>query len=169
MAKISTLRSNGSRLSHGGLHVADLARRAEVTPATVRYYSRIGLLHPGRDSQNGYRRFTHDDLQRVAFVRKAQALGLTIADIRTILARLEHGDSVCDMVVDLVQQRLEELRRQCVELEASKARIERALAEWSAGAVRPNDSNLCALIEQTEIETANGPRHPGGIVCTVKG
>jgi DNA-binding transcriptional MerR regulator len=135
-----------------------------VTPATVRYYARIGLLHPGRDAQNGYRRFTRDDLQRVVFVRKAQALGLTISDIRTILGRLEHGDSVCDMVVDMVQQRLEEIGRQCLELEASKARIERALADWSDRAPCPNDSNLCPLIEQTEVEAANGGRHTGTAV-----
>ncbi len=164
MAAISTLRSPGSRPSPGCLHVADLARRADVTPATVRYYARIGLLNPGRDAQNGYRRFTHDDLQRVVFVRKAQALGLTISDIRTILARLEHGDPVCDMVVDLVQQRLAEIRRQCVELEASKARIERALADWSTGAGCPSDSNLCPLIEQIEMETANSGRQPGAAV-----
>lgn len=161
MAEISTLRNAAPRPARGALQVAELARRAGVTPATVRYYARIGLLNPGRNEQNGYRRFTHDDLRRVVFVRKSQALALTISDIRAILTRLEHGDSVCDMVVDLVQQRLEEVSRQCEELEASKERIERALAQWARDPGCGETSDLCPLIEHTEVDerAAMSSRH----------
>ena len=68
----------------GGLHVADLARQAGVTPATIRYYSRTGLLHAQRDPHNDYRYFSPADVSRVQFIRRAQDLGLKIADIKAI-------------------------------------------------------------------------------------
>lgn len=154
MAAISSLKSPASRSAIGSLQVSELARRGDVTPATVRYYARIGLLNPNRDAQNGYRRFTHDDLRRVVFVRKAQALGLTISDIQAILDRLGRGDPVCNMVVQLVQRRLEQIQRQCAELEASKEHIERTLAQWSEGSQQQEVSDLCPLIEHADLDGA---------------
>jgi DNA-binding transcriptional MerR regulator len=137
----------------GTLRVADLARRAEVTPATVRYYARIGLLNPGRDTQNGYRRFTGDDLHRVGFIRKAQGVGLTIGDIRAILDAIERGLSTSDLVVELVRNRHDEIRRQLAALESTEARMANALAEWSAIARRADTSGeLCPMIEVAGIE-----------------
>lgn len=141
--------------SVGCLQVADLAGRAGVTPATVRYYARIGLLNPGRNDQNGYRRFTADDLHRVIFIRKAQALGLTIADIRSVLEHIERGQSVSDLVVELVQRRIGEIRRQCAELEATSLRAERALEKWSDSNPR-RASELCPLIERVEVDSGAG-------------
>ena len=130
------------------LNVVDVARRAKVTPATVRYYARIGLLNPGRDCHNGYRRFSSEDLRRVAFVRKAQAIGLTIGEIRSILEQVGDGLPVCDRVVQLVQHRLDQVRRQRAELQATEQRMAQALAQWSAMPVgAPPDGEFCGLIE----------------------
>ncbi len=64
-------------------HVADAAKEANVTPATIRYYARTGLIHPRRDPDNGYRYFVGEDVRRITFIRQAKALGLTIKDIKT--------------------------------------------------------------------------------------
>jgi DNA-binding transcriptional MerR regulator len=135
----------------GALQVVDVARRTKVTPATIRYYARIGLLHPHRDDQNGYRRFRDEDLRRVLFIRKAQALGLTIADIRSLLDRIDHGQPVYDQVAELLESRLEEIRRAAAELAATQARIERVLADWSGGV--HGRSGYCLLIEQVHLDT----------------
>ncbi|NIO38940.1 MAG: MerR family transcriptional regulator, partial [Burkholderiales bacterium] len=81
-----------------GLHVADLAKEAGVTPATIRYYSRTGLLHAKRDPNNDYRYFSPADVNRVQFIRKAQELGLKIADIKSIFASVEEGKAPCGKV-----------------------------------------------------------------------
>jgi len=112
----------------GTLHVAELARQADVTPATVRYYARVGLLSPGREPENGYRCFSSDDLHRVVFIRQAQALGLTIGDIRIILEGVDRGKVPCHQVKSLVEQRLIELRGHIAELRDTEQRITRALA-----------------------------------------
>lgn len=152
MITIATRRDAGSDHYHGFLHVADVARGADVTPATVRYYARIGLLNPGRDHHNGYRRFTRKDLRRVVFVRKAQALGLTISDVRAILERSDRGEPVCDLVIRLVHERLESIKHQLVDLDAVKRRIERALDQWSEAPTGDRSSDLCPLIERTAVD-----------------
>jgi MerR family transcriptional regulator, Zn(II)-responsive regulator of zntA len=136
----------------GSLQVVELARRAHVTPATVRYYARIGLLKPYRDVRNGYRRFSGDDLRRLRFIRKAQALGLTIADVRAILDRIDDGGGVCELVVHRVQARLDQVRSQLAELRSIEARMAGALQHWSAeGASRHERDLLCPLIESVRL------------------
>jgi len=135
--------------SAGALHVVDLARRADVTPATVRYYARIGLLNPGRNIRNGYRRFRNEDLRRLQFIRKAQALGLTISDIRLILERMDDQQPVCEQVIQLLRNRLDGVRQAQRELEATGARIEKVLDGCRQGEnPRPG---YCPLIEEAEI------------------
>jgi len=79
----------------GRLRVADLANKAKVAPATVRYYSRIGLLHPDRDAASSDCCFEEADLRRVIFARQAQALGLTISDIKAMLESADRNNPLC--------------------------------------------------------------------------
>lgn len=133
------------------LHVADVARRAGVTPATVRYYSRIGLLHPGRAPDNDYRLFTQDDLHRVTFTRQAQALGLTIGDVKEILELIEEGESPCLQVRAMVARRLSAINVQLDELSATEARITRAMSAWSELSTEDAvGEEFCPLIERLE-------------------
>ncbi len=143
----------------GTLHVADLASQTDVTPATVRYYSRIGLLHPGRDPENGYRCFSAADLRRVVFIRQAQALGLTIGDIKAILETVDHGEAPCHQVKSLVRHRLASIRARIAELRAIEQRITKALMLWRylGDPIRGN-GELCPLIQRLNLLDGNEPK-----------
>ena len=136
-----------------GLHVADLAKEAGVTPATIRYYSRAGLLHAKRDPNNDYRYFSPADVNRVQFIRKAQELGLKIADIRSIFASVEEGKAPCGKVETLVRERLEAIKRQIDELRATRDRISSAITEWEEnGSLSNEEARFCPLIEKLGCE-----------------
>lgn len=131
------------------LHVTDLAAQADVTPATVRYYSRVGLLSPGREPENGYRCFSSDDVRRVRFIRQAQALGLKIGDIKAIFETIELGEVPCHQVKSLVGERLAAIHCELEALAATKSRIEAALQIWETKPKPKNNiGQLCPLIEQ---------------------
>jgi MerR family copper efflux transcriptional regulator len=66
--------------------IGSLAKRAGVGIDTVRYYERAGLLAPSRRLASGYRRYTDLELARLRFIRRAQALGFTLAEVRELLA-----------------------------------------------------------------------------------
>ena len=66
--------------------IGSLAKRAGVGIDTVRYYERAGLLAPSGRLASGYRRYTELELARLRFIRRAQALGFTLDEVRELLA-----------------------------------------------------------------------------------
>lgn len=73
------------------MNIGKLAALMDVTPDTVRYYEKEGLLDAATRSANGYRVYTDNDVARLRFVRGAQAIGFSIAEIRCIVLRLAEG------------------------------------------------------------------------------
>lgn len=72
---------------HDWMPIGELARRAGVATSTLRFYEAEGLIAAAR-STGGQRRYPRHVLRRVAFVRAAQAVGLSLEQIRTALAGL---------------------------------------------------------------------------------
>jgi MerR family redox-sensitive transcriptional activator SoxR len=69
------------------LTIGELARRAGVAPSALRYYEQLGLICAQRTA-GGQRRYSRTMLRRVAFVRAAQAVGLSLEEAGAALARL---------------------------------------------------------------------------------
>lgn len=69
------------------LTIGELSERSGVAPSALRYYEAEGLIHATR-SEGGQRRFARETLRRVAFVRVAQQVGLTLGEIREALGSL---------------------------------------------------------------------------------
>jgi MerR family copper efflux transcriptional regulator len=67
------------------ISIGTLAKRAGVGIDTVRYYERAGLLAPSERLASGYRRYTSLELARLRFIRRAQALGFTLNEVRDLL------------------------------------------------------------------------------------
>jgi MerR family transcriptional regulator, redox-sensitive transcriptional activator SoxR len=104
------------------LSVGALATRAGVAASALRFYESEGLIASTR-SQGGQRRFRRETLRRVAFVRAAQSIGLTLEEIRNSLASLpesrtptkadwEHLSRSWQPMLDAKIASLELLRRQ---------------------------------------------------------
>lgn len=72
------------------LTIGAFARRCGAAASTLRFYEAQGLLR-GRRSTGGHRQYRRADLRRVAFVRAAQAVGLTLQQVRDALATLPDG------------------------------------------------------------------------------
>ncbi|NJN51092.1 MAG: MerR family DNA-binding protein [Gammaproteobacteria bacterium] len=130
------------------MRVAELASAAAVTPDTVRYYSRIGLLQPTRTPGNGYKAFNAADLSRLKFIRQAQELGLTLQEVRDVLEEAQAGASPCPLVRELVTRHLDELRGKIRDLTQLESRLASALDVWSnmPDGV-PRGDHVCHLIE----------------------
>lgn len=75
------------------LSVGEVAARAGVAPSAVRFYESKGLITSHRNSGN-QRRFHRGALRRVAFIKVAQNVGLSLEDIAQALGELPHGEAV---------------------------------------------------------------------------
>lgn len=96
--------------------IGNLARRAGVGIDTVRYYEREGLLAPSRRLPSGYRRYSEAELTRLRFIRRSQALGFSLKEIRELLALSAHSDVArvkrrAQAKLDDVEKRIAELQR----------------------------------------------------------
>lgn len=128
------------------MRIGELARRAGVTPDTVRYYEREGLVpSPGR-TPGGYRNYGADAVDDVLFVKKAQALGLKLADVREVLEISAGGKAPCEHVRATVTARLAEVEGRLRELRALRTTLRETLERLDR-APEPRAGCRCAVIE----------------------
>jgi MerR family mercuric resistance operon transcriptional regulator len=120
--------------------IAKLAKAANVGVESIRYYQRRGLMPVPPAEKTAYRHYDAGHIKRLQFIRKAQAAGFTLEEIKELLAL----DSTRDRarVRILAGRRLEALARQAEELEASRKALERLL-----GACQGSNRGPCPIIE----------------------
>lgn len=80
------------------LRIGAVAAAAGVGVQTLRYYERRGLLTASRRSSSGYREYSGDAVRRIAFIRRAQTLGFTLDEIRSLLALRVRDQRRCESV-----------------------------------------------------------------------
>jgi MerR family Zn(II)-responsive transcriptional regulator of zntA len=121
----------------GGLTIGALAGRCGVSRDTVRFYERQRLLVAPRRTASGYRLYGEGDADRIRFIRRARAMGLTLEDIRELLtAQTLRTPEQCRRVsarlrarVQAVDEQVAQLRAFREELMRNLERCERAEAE----------------------------------------
>jgi MerR family copper efflux transcriptional regulator len=75
------------------LTIGQFAKEAGIGVETVRYYQRRGLIREPERSNSAYRRYGLEDLDRLRFIRKAQAAGFTLSEIRELLELRDDPDA----------------------------------------------------------------------------
>jgi MerR family transcriptional regulator, mercuric resistance operon regulatory protein len=96
--------------------VGALARKAGVNVETVRYYQRLGLLELPEKPLRGIRRYGDEALSRVRFIKRAQELGFSLAEIRRLMRlgdpqRCGEARALAAEKLALVESRLIDLER----------------------------------------------------------
>jgi len=106
------------------LKVSDLATQAGVTPDTIRFYEREGLLAPPKRTSSGYRQFDEAAVRRVRFIKGAQSLGLKLAEIRELLEIQDKGACPCGHTKLLVDRRIEQIDEEMAELQRLRSQLD---------------------------------------------
>lgn len=107
------------------MSVATLARQVGVSPDTVRYYERVGLLPPPRRTAADHRRYDASAIDRLLFIQGAQRLGLRLADIRELLVLRDTGKCPCGPAADVLRQRLAQIDEEIDRLTALRHELHR--------------------------------------------
>ncbi|MEM8923834.1 MAG: heavy metal-responsive transcriptional regulator [Actinomycetota bacterium] len=129
------------------MKIGELARSAEVSAKTIRYYESLGLIDEPRRTASGYRDYDDSALERLRFVRQAQATGLTLAEIASVLELKSAGERSCAHTTALLRRHLSEIDEQIERLVAARSAL-RTLAD-RATTLDPSactDPNRCQVI-----------------------
>ena len=140
------------------MRIGELAGRLNLNPKTLRYYESIGLLAEPDRTESGYRDYSEDDLERVQFVKSAQRLGLSLDEIKEILAFRDRGELPCDYVLAVIEREAEDLTRRIREMKQLRddLRILKGKAQKIPKARLKGDACVCHIIENQELLAIQG-------------
>jgi len=129
------------------LTISRLAKAAGVNVETIRYYQRRGLLYEPRKPLGGHRRYGTEAVKRVRFIKRAQRLGFTLEEIKSLLL-LEDGQS-CRETRLLAEQKLAVIAARIDDL----SRMQRALNDLIARCAAGKRPRSCPIIATLSADT----------------
>jgi DNA-binding transcriptional MerR regulator len=135
----------GDEEGRGMLKIGEVSKRSGVGVEALRFYEKSGLLDRPSRTFSGYRVYGAGVLERLVFIKQAQALGFSLDEIRSIVEDARRGESPCDEVREIVRRRLSELNERLRELHRYRDELQHTLAEWDEVGRAPG--HICGLIE----------------------
>ena len=136
------------------LKIGELAKQTGLAVGTLRYYSDLGLLQPVQRGDNGYRYYTQNASRQVEFIKKAQAIGFTLEEIKTILDVRDRGEKPCNLVQSLLDNKIEQLEIQIKKMILFKQELEEYRTSWINNPNPKSDSQeVCPLISSVSLNS----------------
>lgn len=129
------------------MKIGQVARETGLTTKTIRYYEDIGILPEAERLPNGYREYETETIDRIGFIKDAQAAGLSLTEIQIILELRDEGESTCHHTIALLESHLADVDRQLIELGRTRSRLQKMIADArTLDPTKCNDPNRCQTI-----------------------
>lgn len=106
------------------MRIGQLAAQAGVRTTTIRFYERVGLLGQADRTPSGYRDYDGSALDRLAFVRAGQSAGLTLGELREVVALRDRGQVPCAHVARLLDHKAHEVATRITELRRLEGQLQ---------------------------------------------
>jgi DNA-binding transcriptional MerR regulator len=120
--------------------ISEFARQTGLTPDTVRFYIRRGLLDPERGEKGGsarYQLFTRQHVGTARLIRLAQSLGFTLREIAAINAEFQSDGVSVERLARILRDRLRDLDEKAAEIAKMTGYIRAKLGWLEGGRVGP--------------------------------
>ncbi|MBK0033340.1 Zn(2+)-responsive transcriptional regulator [Erwinia sp. S43] len=128
--------------------IGQLAKLADVTPDTIRFYEKQQMMEHEIRTEGGFRLYSDNDLQRLRFIRYGRQLGFTLEAIRELLSiRVDPEHHTCQESKTIVQKRLTEVEAMIAELQHMQRSLKR-LNDACCGTA--HSSVYCSILEALE-------------------
>lgn len=131
------------------MRIGQLSRDSGIPLDTIRYYERLGLLPAPARSASGYRHYGDDDVARLSFIRRAKALGFSLAEIGELLALSSAHDDDMAQVRARTAATLAGVEHRIADLERMRAGLRTLLAQCPGHGALEQCPILSALQEET--------------------
>ena len=111
--------------------IAEAAERSGLSAHTLRYYERIGLIHPVGRGQNGHRRYGRDDIEWLEFLIKLRTTDMPIRQMVEYAELVREGPQTASRRRAMLETHREALRERIAELEETAAVIDRKIETYT--------------------------------------
>ncbi len=138
--------------------IGKLASETGVSVETIRFYERKGLIDQPR-AEGGYRHYDDQTLATVRYVKIAQRLGLSLADVLALRGRLAERDGFCRALRDTARRRLAKIADEMAELRRLEDELTGFLARCEQ---RPRDRPCSIFLELGALDAATTPKTAKG-------
>ena len=111
------------------IRIDKLARVAGITVDAIRFYEREQLIEPRARSSSGYRLYDGSAIERLRFIRRAQSLGFSLADVRELIRLGQDADSSCEKLTGMFRDKIELLNKKIQDLKDTQAKLKELLGK----------------------------------------
>jgi|SRR5438309_1331900 len=118
-------RSSSTRLLAG-----TLAKATGVSPDTIRYYEKLGVLPKALRTESGYRVYPQSAVEKVLVVQRALRIGFTLAELAEVLKARDAGGVPCRRVYELAQDKLVGIAADIEALKRTERYLKKMLSDW---------------------------------------
>ena len=131
-----------------GLKIGEVAERGGVNLQTIRYYEREKLLPEPPRLASGYRVYPDQTVRRIRFIKRAQEIGFTLAEIRELLAIRISADRDSSDVRTLAQTKINDIDEKIQTLQ----RMKKALGRITQRCSGCGPASECPILESIDSE-----------------
>lgn len=117
------------------LSIGALSRKTGTKVQTIRYYEQISLLPEPERSEGGQRRYTPEDVDRLAFIRHSRQLGFPLNAVRELLALVDKPKNPCADADSIAKRQLIQVEKRIMRLEALRTELQRMIRECNGDSV----------------------------------
>ncbi|OBH16620.1 heavy metal-responsive transcriptional regulator [Mycolicibacter sinensis] len=139
------------------MQIGELAKLSNTSAKTIRFYEDSGLLPPPARTGSGYRDYGPEVVERLRFIHRGQAAGLTLQKVRQILAIHDRGEAPCGHVRHVLHTRLDQVRAQIAELVALEGHLQTLLDHASHAAPSEHDESTVCWILESDLDAGPPP------------
>ena len=137
------------------MFIGEVAKRAGVSAHTIRYYEAERLIGQPARSASGYRVYSPRVIDELAFVRRAQSLGLSLTETREILNLGRSGKSPCERVAHICEMRLADIERRMDELRTFRDNLRAAYRAAKSGCSVTAEGFCQAILSASQTESGS--------------
>ncbi|MBF2057191.1 MAG: heavy metal-responsive transcriptional regulator [Cyanobacterium sp. T60_A2020_053] len=131
------------------LQIKEVCQQLKINSQTIYYYEKIGLISPPQRSESGYRLFTTEDVEILAFILRVKSLGLTLEEIRQLLNLKEGRSLSCQAVYNQLNHKIEEINQKINQLQALKKELTPLLDQCKTNMNNHNLDHQCQVLNLT--------------------
>ncbi|WP_331753210.1 heavy metal-responsive transcriptional regulator (plasmid) [Streptomyces sp. NBC_00637] len=134
------------------MKIGEVAKLTGTNTKTIRFYEDAGVLPPPARTPSGHREYGPETADRLQFVRRCQAAGLSLREVRQILTVRDGGEAPCGHVRRMLGERLDQVRAQITELVTLEAHLETLINHAEGGGPADSDADhdtasVCWILE----------------------